>query len=150
VGAPAVSAQPEVAPSVEVATDMVRRGLVALPVLVLVAGLVRGVDGAVSAALGVALVLVNYTISARGIAWASRHGGAALMGTVFGGYIVRLGLVVVAFLLVRHQSWADQYAFGFTLLVTHVGLLVWETRYVGLTLAAPGLRPGPLAAPGKE
>ena len=29
-----------------------------------------------------------------------------------------------------------------TIAVTHIALLCWETRYVSLTLAAPGLKPG--------
>ena len=29
-----------------------------------------------------------------------------------------------------------------TIAVTHIALLIWETRYVSLTLAAPGLKPG--------
>ena len=34
---------------------------------------------------------------------------------------------------------------GFTLVGAHLGLLFWETRYVSLQLAAPGLRPrGPV------
>jgi hypothetical protein len=28
-----------------------------------------------------------------------------------------------------------------TILVTHLGLLAWETRYVSATLAYPGLKP---------
>ena len=28
-----------------------------------------------------------------------------------------------------------------TILITHVGLLMWETRYVSISLAYPGLKP---------
>jgi hypothetical protein len=31
---------------------------------------------------------------------------------------------------------------GITLVATHVGLLFWESRYVSLSLAFPGLKPG--------
>jgi hypothetical protein len=30
---------------------------------------------------------------------------------------------------------------GIVLVGTHLGLLMWEMKYVSLTLAAPGLRP---------
>ena len=132
------------APSVEVANDLVRRGLFVLPALVVVAGIARGVDGAISALLAVAIVLLNFTIAARGIAWASRISPNAVAGVVLAGYVLRLAIVSAAFLILRSQSWFDIYVFGFTLLVTHVGLLVWETRHVGLTLGAPGLKPGPM------
>lgn len=129
---------------VEVATDLVRRGLIVAPLLVLVAGLVRGVDGAYSAAVAIALVLCNFVIAASSLAWAARRGAAVLAAVVFGGYALRLAIVVVVFLALRNQAWFDAVSFGVTLVVTHVGLLFWETRFVGLTLAAPGLRPGPL------
>ena len=32
-------------------------------------------------------------------------------------------------------------ALGTTLVVTHLGLLFWEMRYVSLSLAHPGLKP---------
>jgi hypothetical protein len=130
---------------IEVASDLVRRGLLVAPVILLTAGLWRGVDGLVSAAVAIAVVLVNFGIAAVTLSWASRISPNALLGAVFLGYALRLGIVLGAFLVVREQSWADIWVFGITLIVTHVGLLVWETRYVGLTLAAPGLKPRGLA-----
>ena len=131
-------------PSIEVGNDLVRRGLLLLPVLVLVAGLLRGVDGAVSAALAVAVVLLNFAIAAYSLAWAARVSPNAVAATALGTYIVRIGIVVAAFVVCRNLAWFDKWVFGITLIATHLGLLVWETRYVGLTLGAPGLRPGPL------
>ena len=32
-------------------------------------------------------------------------------------------------------------ALGVTLIVTHLGLLIWETRHVSASLAYPGLKP---------
>jgi len=32
---------------------------------------------------------------------------------------------------------------GLTLVATHLGLLIWEARYVSLSLAFPGLKPRP-------
>jgi hypothetical protein len=36
-----------------------------------------------------------------------------------------------------------------TLAIAHIALLAWETRYVSLTLAAPGLKPG-VGEPSKD
>jgi len=33
----------------------------------------------------------------------------------------------------------------FTVLITHIGLLIWETRYVSMSLAYPGLKPRAVA-----
>ena len=33
--------------------------------------------------------------------------------------------------------------FGVTIIVTHLGLLFWETRYVSASLAFPALKPKP-------
>jgi hypothetical protein len=42
---------------------------------------------------------------------------------------------------VRHASWFSKGAFGLTIIVTHLGLLIWETRFVSASLAFPGLKP---------
>ena len=58
------------------------------------------------------------------------------------GYVVRLARRSSSrSVLLRHASWIDFPMLGITLVGTHLGLLVWETKYVSLSLAAPGLRP---------
>jgi len=42
---------------------------------------------------------------------------------------------------VRDASWMSLPALGTTLVLTHLGLLFWEMRYVSLSLAHPGLKP---------
>jgi ATP synthase protein I len=125
----------------EIAHDMVRRALPAVPVLVLLAGLVWGVDGALSAAYAVGLVLANFIVSAAILSYAARRGPAVLMGAALGGFLVRMGLVLTAVLLVRDQRWVEMAPLAIALLATHVGLLVWETHYVSMSLAFPGLKP---------
>ena len=44
--------------------------------------------------------------------------------------------------LVKDLPWVEMVPLAITLLVTHLGLLLWETRYVSLSLAYPGLKPG--------
>jgi hypothetical protein len=57
------------------------------------------------------------------------------------GYLLRLGLILLAVLLVRHAGWVKPVPLGITLIVTHLGLLVWEMKYVAASLAFPGLKP---------
>jgi hypothetical protein len=42
---------------------------------------------------------------------------------------------------VQDAGWVEPTALGLTLVVTHLGLLVWELRFVSISLAHPGLRP---------
>ena len=59
------------------------------------------------------------------------------------GFLIRLGLISGAVLLVQHQSWVRPWPLGVTLVVSHLGLLLWETKYVSASLAFPGLKPAP-------
>jgi hypothetical protein len=66
---------------------------------------------------------------------------AMLMGATLFGYLFRLALITVAVLLVKDAAWISLPALGATIIVTHLGLLIWELRYVALSLAYPGLKP---------
>jgi hypothetical protein len=125
----------------QVSSDMVKRGLIAAPALILLGGLIWGIDGAWSTAYAIGLVLVNFLLSALLIGWAARISLAALMGATMFGYLFRLGLIFLAVFLVKDASWISIPAVGAAIIVTHLGLLVWELRYVSISLAYPGLKP---------
>jgi hypothetical protein len=127
----------------EVAWDMIRRALPVAPVLVLLASIPWGPAGGASAAFAIAIVLVNFALSAAVLGYAARISLAFLMGAALFGYIARLALITVAVLLVKDQSWVSIVPLGFTLIVTHLGLLIWETRHVAASLAFPGVKPKP-------
>lgn len=131
----------DAAPERDIAFDIVKRGLPVAPALVIVGALGWGVHGALSVAFGIALVLVNIVLSAIMLAWAARISPAAIMATALGGFLVRMILVVGALAVVRHQSWVAVVPLGLTIVVTHLGLLVWESRNVSASLAYPGLKP---------
>lgn len=141
-------ADPGPAVEAQIAVDMAKRVLPVLPVIVLVAGLIWGADGAASGAFAVALVLGNLALSAVLLGRAARISLALLMVAALGGFALRLFLLVAIVWLVKDQPWVDITALGFTLIVTHLGLLVWETRHVSASLAYPGLKPTPNKLPG--
>jgi hypothetical protein len=147
-----VDAQPEVTPSVErdIALDLVKRGLPAAPVIILIGGLVRGWAGAASAAIAVGIVFVNFLVAAAIMTRAAKSGPTAIGAAALGGYVFRLVLVVVALLLLRHQSWIDLPTLGFVLVGTYLVLLFWEAKFVSLSLAAPGLRPSRPVTSGEQ
>ncbi|MCU1502015.1 MAG: hypothetical protein JWM12_1369 [Ilumatobacteraceae bacterium] len=129
------------APEVTVTRNMVKRGLVVAPVLIAICGFVWGLNGAWSSAFGVALVLINFTLAAALIAFSARISLGLMMGAILFGYILRLGLILLAVLLVKDAGWISLPALGATIIVTHLGLLVWEMKYVAISLAHPGLKP---------
>src|SRR4051812_37793612 len=128
-------------PELEIARDLLRKGLPAAPILIVVCGLIWGVNGALSAAYGVGIVLVNFTLAALLMAWSAKISPTMLMAAVFGGFFLRMGVLLVAVLAVKGASWVALPALLVTILVTHIGLLLWETKNVSASLAYPGLKP---------
>lgn len=128
------------APEVAVSTDLVRRGLIASPVLIAICAVIWGGDGAWSCAYAIGIVLANFALAAGSIALSARISLGLMMATVLFGYLVRLGLMFLAVYLVKDAGWISLPALGATIIVTHLGLLIWELRYVAITLSSPGLK----------
>lgn len=131
------------APERQVARDLVKRGAIALPVALLVGFLGWGPAGAASVGFAAALVLANFWVAALLLGWAARVSYGLLMGVALFGFLVRMGLIAAAVLAVSGQGWVEPVPLGVTLVVTHLGLLFWETRFVSASLAFPGLKPSP-------
>jgi hypothetical protein len=125
----------------EVAIDLLRRALWVAPVLIVLSGAIWGLNGALSTGYGIALVVANFLVSAAMLAWTAKISISLMMGTALFGYLMRLGLIFLAVWVVRDASWVELVPLGLTIVVTHLGLLFWEMRYVSATLAFPGLKP---------
>ena len=134
---------PGPAPEVTVSNDMIKRGLVVAPLLIAVCGLIWGVNGASSSAYAIAIVLVNFALAAGIVAVTAKISLRMMMASILFGYIVRLGLIFLAVYLVKDAGWISLPALGATIIFTHLGLLVWELKYVAMSLAYPGLKPKP-------
>ena len=130
-------------PAVEtqLARDLVKRGAIAAPVLLALGAAGWGVDGLASTAYAEAVVLLNFALAATMLAWAARVSLGLLMATALAGFVVRAALVAAAVLAVNDAGWLAKTPLGLTLVVTHLGLLLWETKYVSASLAFPGLKP---------
>jgi hypothetical protein len=129
------------APEVAVSTDMIKRGLVVAPVLIAICGVIWGMDGVWSGAYGIAIVLANFALAAAFIAGAARISLGLMMAATLFGYLIRLALIFLAVWLVKDAAWISFPALGSTIIITHLGLLFWEMKYVALSLAHPGLKP---------
>jgi hypothetical protein len=129
------------APEVEVSTDLIKRGLIVALLIIAICGVIWGAAGAWSSLYGIALVLVNFGLAALLIAVTIRISLTLMLGAVLFGYLLRLGLIFVAVFLVKDAGWISLPALGATIIATHLGLLVWELKYLALSLAYPGLKP---------
>ena len=114
--------------------------------MLIVGAVFWGLDGLFSSTFGFGLALGNLALSAALLSWAARKGLSFLMAAALGGYLVRLALLTLAVTAVRHSSWVEMVPLGVTILVTHLGLLWWETRHLSISLAFPGLKPSPAPA----
>ena len=129
------------APEVAVSGDMIKRGLLVAPLLLAVSGVIWGMDGVWSSAYGIAIVLANFALAAAFIAGSARISLALMMAATLFGYLIRLALIFLAVWLVKDAGWISFPALGSTIIITHLGLLFWEMKYVALSLAHPGLKP---------
>ena len=129
------------APEVSIARDLARRALFISPIFLLIGVAIDGVGGLISSGLALALVAFNFFLGAKIISRAIAISLNTLYGAVLFGYLIRLGLMAVAVLIVRNADWFATVPFAITLLITHLGLLIWETKHVSLSLAFPGVMP---------
>lgn len=129
------------APEPVLARDIAKRAVLLAPLAVLACAAIWGADGAASAGYATAIVLANLLLAAWMLSTAAKISYALLMGAALFGFLLRLGLVSAAVLLVQDAAWVEPLALGLTLVVAHLGLLFWELRYVSISLAHPGLKP---------
>lgn len=125
----------------ELAFDMLKRGVWFAPAILVLATVIWGTRGTSSAAVAIALVVLNLLLAALALSWAAKVSLTAIMAVSLGGFAVRMGLVTAVLFAVRNAAWINMTALGITVLVTHLGFLFWELRYVSASLAFPGLKP---------
>jgi hypothetical protein len=150
----AVTSTPPVAATAyerDIAFDLLRRGALVAPLGVVLGAVTAGRAGAIGVALGVAVVLFNFLVAGLLQSWAATKGSPGLLGgTVLGSLVLRFVVVIVALVLAGHASFLNLTCFGLALVVSHLGLLIWEAKAVRLQLAFPGLAPRKTAFGGKD
>ena len=119
--------------------ELLRRVLpLALPTFVIayVAGAFVSADVALSATIGVSVVLANFTIHALSMAWAGSVSAVALVAVGLGGFAVRLAAIFVALLLLNRLAWFSPVAFVAAVVPATVALLAFEARVLSGRLQA--------------
>jgi hypothetical protein len=109
-----------------VARHTVKRSLFVAPPLILVFGLLRGGDGAIAAAIGVAVVVLNFLLSGWIMSLAARLSLAMYHAAALLGFVLRLGLITVTMLVVARVFDLDRLAFGITAVVAYLVLIGLE------------------------
>lgn len=128
-------------PQREIVLDMAKRGLLVSPVLIAAGAIGWGTNGALSVLLALGVVLVNFFASAAVVRKSTTLPQSFIMMFVLGGFVVRMMFVLGVITVAGHLSWVSKVPLGLTIVLTHLGLLAWETRHVSISLAYPGLKP---------
>ncbi|MEM8708606.1 MAG: ATP synthase subunit I, partial [Actinomycetota bacterium] len=128
-------------PAIQVARDMAKRGVLIAPVFLVVGAIFWGVNGALSVGFALAIVIVNFLFAAALLGWSARISFGLMTVTSLVGFGLRLGLIALAIMAVRDMAWVELVPLSLTLIISHLGLLSWETRFVSASLAFPGLKP---------
>ena len=109
-----------------IAQNTVKRAVVVGPVLIGGFALLRGGDGAAAAAIGVGIVILMFLMSGWMLSIAARIGLSAYHAAARVGFFLRLGLLVLAMVLVTRAMDLDRFAFGIATVVAYLALITWE------------------------
>jgi hypothetical protein len=133
---------------------MVRRAIVPSAAAFLVASGVAfalgGAGAALSAAIGVVVVFVNFAAHGWSLGRASTISITAVHAVALVGPVVRIGIVVGLMFALDTLAWFSPVAFGLTVVPATIGLLAYEARLtmrgVGAQLQIPADPPATRAS----
>jgi hypothetical protein len=117
----------------DLARQTVTRGIYLGPALILIFGLLRGWDGAWSAAIGVAVVVANFLLSGAILSISARINLQAYHAAALIGFFLRLGLFIGAVYLIASAFEVDRLAFGISAVVAYFTLLIWEALSLSMS-----------------
>lgn len=103
-----------------------RRGILYVLVLIPVFWLVRGVAGAWSAGLGIAIVVGNLWLAGVMLSFGFRVSLGMYHAAAVFGFFLRLGLIMGSMLLIDRLVEVDRTAFGISVVVSFITLLGME------------------------
>jgi len=124
---------------------MVKRAIapaiLGVAVAALAGSILGGAEGAGSAAIGAAIVALNFGAHGASLAWASTISIPVVFAVALGGFFFRLALVVAAMFALDTLAWFSPLAFGLAVVPATLVLLAYEAQLVsrglGGTLEIP-------------
>lgn len=102
------------------------RAIFIAPVLIGFFALASGADGALASALGVAVIVGNFLLAGIILSISARISLAVYHAAALFGFFVRLGLIMLAMLLITRLIEIDRMAFGISAVIAYLALLTWE------------------------
>jgi len=109
-----------------IGTNIVKRAVYVAPVIIVGFGLFRGWEGAVAAAIGVAIVVGNFLLAGYLLSTAARISLGMYQAAALFGFVLRLGLITVTMLLIASLTDVDRLAMGVAAVIGYLALLSWE------------------------
>ena len=110
----------------EMVRRMIRRGLLFAPLVIALLWAVGGPEYALSAAVGIALMLVNLWVAGRIIGGLAENRPELLVVGGIGALAAGIGLVIVSLLVLRTIEYLDLTVVGLVLIGSHLGVVLWE------------------------
>lgn len=105
-------------------------GAAAAPVAFGAGFLAGGGGAALSALLGIVVVVLNFAAHGASLAWAAGISVVAVQAVALGGFVVRMGLIAGALLALDRAAFFSPLAFGVSVVAGTLTLLVYEARLV--------------------
>ena len=103
-----------------------KRAVFVAPVLMVGFGVFGGWEGAIGAAVGVAIVAGNFVLGGYIMSTAARISLSLYHAAALFGFIIRLGLITASMLLIAAVTDIDRLAMGISVVVSYLVLLSWE------------------------
>jgi hypothetical protein len=104
----------------------IKRAAILGPLLIAAIWLWRGSEGALAAAIGLAVVIINFWLSGRIMSLAARMSLGMYHAAALLGFALRLGLITVTMLIVARLYPIDRIAFGISAVVAYLILIGFE------------------------
>ncbi len=104
-----------------------RRAVWVAPPLIALFALVRGGQGALSAGIGVAIVVLNFVLAGFILSKAAAISLKLYHAAALVGFFLRLALIMLLMLVVAQVIDVDRLAMGISAVVSYLLLLSWET-----------------------
>lgn len=108
------------------ARHTVKRAVYVGPALIGIFWLTRGTGGAVAALVGLSVVVGNFLLFGAMLSRAARISMGLYHAAALFGFLLRLGLITAAILVVARLIELDRPAMGITAVVGYLVLLSWE------------------------
>ncbi len=108
------------------AVHTVQRAVWVAPALAALMGVARGVDGAVAALIGVAIVAANFLLSGAVMSGSARISLALYHAAALFGFFLRLGLIMLTIVTVAWAFEIDKLSLGISVIVAYLALITWE------------------------